>query len=866
MRQNFFCQFFCLGAVLASTIHISPANAEIQKEGIKGSQFEVASDTEILAETLVTQKSTFPTTSLTNSNPNFTTRYQPRISSQLITVVRGDATEWNNISSALMGTNYKVLPLENLNKQALADVRLLLLPNLQTLSGAQVETVSEWVINGGRLIVTGPIGQKSPPDVQAKLRSLLGAYWHGHLAEPTNLLVRSDMSYSWALSVPRVNTTTVDSGGTLKLSSSKTLPVAYWSDNSAAVLANQNILFLGWQWGMAKERQAYDRSWLIAAANRLNSTDSSTNPTNPTSPTQNLTPEPRISNLEETSMRQDIQELIGRIESRIASNQIANSNLKPTSATIPSIAIAKQFLQAMPTMIRDARYGEVRTQWQQTRQSLWRDYPITSLSAIPEVRAIWLDRGTVVAARSERQLAVVFDRMAAAGINTVFLETVNAGYPIYPSSVAPQQNPLTIGWDPLAAAVKLAHERKMELHAWVWVFSAGNRRHNLLIGKPADYIGPVLSAHPEWADRGQNGEIFAPEGKPFVDPANPFVQDYLLKLYREIVTRYKVDGIHLDYIRYPRQEPGADFGFGVAGRSQFQALTGIDPMSISLNNSSLWWMWTQFRAKQVNQFVARASKELKQIKPDLVISVAVFPWRNIERLTKIQQDWEVWAARGDIDLLVPMTYAPDTSRFLQQLVQPALTGVAQSPVLFLPGVLLRDMRENELLDQLQALRDLPSGGYALFAAEHLRFNYDRVFKTTKAEQDTQILPYRKPFAAAMSRYTLLQQEWNALLKMDSIAVSGENLRLWQSHSETLSQALSTLNQQPSQANLKIAMLALSKMSTNLPTWMRSEKSERPYRVTAWSNRLGAIAAFLRYGDRTVLQSSPITTTRAANIP
>jgi uncharacterized lipoprotein YddW (UPF0748 family) len=879
MRQNLFCQFFCLSAVLASTIHISPATAEMQEQGIKDSQLEVASDTEILIKTtekskpIIAQKSTSQTTSPAISPTNATPGLQSRTSSQVLTVVRGDATEWNNIIATLIGTNYKVLPLENLNKQALADVRLLLLPNLQTLTVTQVEILSEWVINGGRLIVTGPIGQKSSADVQAKLRSLLGAYWHGYLGEPTNLLVRSDMSYSWALSVPKVNATTVDSGGILKSSSSKVLPVAYWSDNSTAVLANQNILFLGWQWGMAKERQVYDRSWLIAATNRLSTNDnvnneSATQPglSNPTN-IINPSPEPRISTMEEMSMRRDIQEQIGRIESRIVSNQLANTNGSAKSTSVPaqSIEIAKQFLQAMPTMIRDGRYGEVRMQWQQARQTLSRDSPVTTLSAIPEVRAIWLDRGTIVAARSERQLALVFDRMAAAGINTVFLETVNAGYPIYPSSVAPQQNPLTIGWDPLAAAVKLAHERKMELHAWVWVFSAGNRRHNLLIGKPADYVGPLLSVHPEWANRSQTGEIYTPEGKPFVDPANPLVQEYLLKLYREIVTRYKVDGIHLDYIRYPRQEPGADFGFGIAGRSQFQALTGIDPVDISLNNSSLWWMWTEFRAKQVTQFVGRVSKEMKQIKPDLVISAAVFPWRNIERLTKIQQDWEVWVARGDVDLLVPMTYAPDTSRFLQQEVQPVLKGVAQSPVLILPGVLLRDMQETELLDQLQAVRDLPSGGYSLFAAEHLRPSFERVFRTTKTERDTQILPYRKPFAAAMSRYALLQQEWNALLKMDSISVNGDNLQMWQAQSETLSQALSALNQQPSQANLKTAMLALSKMSTSFPTWMRTEKSERPYRVAAWSNRLGAIAAFLRYGDRTILQSSPTTaTTRASN--
>ncbi|NEQ63802.1 MAG: hypothetical protein F6K53_43515, partial [Moorea sp. SIO4A1] len=42
------------------------------------------------------------------------------------------------------------------------------------------------------------------------------------------------------------------------------------------------------------------------------------------------------------------------------------------------------------------------------------------------------------------------------------------------------------GWDPLKAAVKLAHERGMELHAWVWMFAAANQRHNAVLDQPAD--------------------------------------------------------------------------------------------------------------------------------------------------------------------------------------------------------------------------------------------------------------------------------------------------------------------------------------------------------------------------------------------
>ncbi len=102
-------------------------------------------------------------------------------------------------------------------------------------------------------------------------------------------------------------------------------------------------------------------------------------------------------------------------------------------------------------------------------------------------------------ARNPEGLARLFDRLAAAGINTVFFETVNAGYPTYPSRVAPEQNPLTRRWDPLASAVEMAHARNMTLHAWVWVFAAGNQQHNRLLNLPADYPGPLLSRHPHWA-------------------------------------------------------------------------------------------------------------------------------------------------------------------------------------------------------------------------------------------------------------------------------------------------------------------------------------------------------------------------------
>ena len=217
--------------------------------------------------------------------------------------------------------------------------------------------------------------------------------------------------------------------------------------------------------------------------------------------------------------------------------------------------------------------------------------------------------------------------MLQQGLILSFLKQLIPVYPIYPSKIAPEQNPLVKNWDPLKAAVKLAHERDMELHAWVWIFAAANQRHNIVLNQPQDYLGPVLSAHPDWAMTDKQGNIFHHRSKKaFFDPANPAVKRYLSLLLEEIVTNYQVDGIQLDYIRYPFQNPARDrtYGYGIAARQQFQQLTGVDPVQINPRHP-LWSQWDKFRIQQIDDFVASVAHKLKQKNPDLILSTAVFP-------------------------------------------------------------------------------------------------------------------------------------------------------------------------------------------------------------------------------------------------
>lgn len=594
-----------------------------------------------------------------------------------------------------------------------------------------------------------------------------------------------------------------------------------------------------------------------------------------------------INSTEAYLMRQELTNLLGRFESALIAAHSAQTpiNLHADSqsaqlmaatstigaggpsrspalsgAGVKAIAQARQVLQQFDQLLGQQNYATARQQWLQARQLLWQNYPTDGLRAGAEIRAVWLDRGTIVRAGSESGLAAIFDRLAQAGINTVFFETVNAGYPIYPSQVAPQPNPLTAGWDPLAAGVKLAHERGMELHAWVWAFATGNKRHNALLGLPSDYPGPVLAAHPDWANLDNQGRRqHINDGKFYLDPANPEVRSYLLRLINEITSRYQVDGLQLDYIRYPFQDPNAgfSFGYGKAARERFQQLTGVDPARLSVGNGDLWRQWTEFKTEQINSFVAEVSQLLRQHHPRTILSVAVFPHPEFQRLYLIQQDWEVWARRGDVDLVVPMTYALDTNR-LQRIAQPLTAERSIGPTLIAPAVKLLRLPEVVAIDQIQALRDLPTGGYSMFAVETISNGLQGFLNRTQGQSLAvsasvkEPIPYRQPFAAAASRFMALKQEWSFMLANRQLSLLESDLQGLGSRAEELATALNELVAHPSGEKLATAKSLLATFQAQFPSWMRVQDSANRYQVQTWQNRLASLEMLLRYGERVEL--------------
>ena len=261
--------------------------------------------------------------------------------------------------------------------------------------------------------------------------------------------------------------------------------------------------------------------------------------------------------------------------------------------------------------------------------------PCESATPKHEVRAVWLTtiggidwpHSYAQSARSiERQkqeLRDILDKLQRAGINTVLLQTRIRATTIYPSQLEPWDGCLSgasgksPGYDALQFAIGECHRRGMELHAWVVAIPVGKwdalgcrtlrRRYPKLIRK----IGP--------------------DG--FMDPEKQGTADHIAKMCAEITRRYDIDGIHLDYIRYP------------------------ETWNIKVSRAE--------GRRHITNIVRAVSAKVKSLKPWVKMScspigksddLSRYRSQGWNAYTRVCQDAQGWLRDGLMDELFPMMY------------------------------------------------------------------------------------------------------------------------------------------------------------------------------------------------------------------
>lgn len=268
-----------------------------------------------------------------------------------------------------------------------------------------------------------------------------------------------------------------------------------------------------------------------------------------------------------------------------------------------------------------------------------------------ESRAVWLTtlsgldwprtKATDETSRRKQQqeLCTILDSLKKIHINTVLLQTRVRGTVIYPSSIEPWDGCLSgtpgkdPGYDPLAFAIEACHERGMELHAWIVTIPCFKTAAAKSVGSKS-----VLKKHSSLCKKYNDTW--------YLDPGMPGTADYLSSLCEEIVSRYDVDGIHFDYIRYP--ENARNFPDQTTYRKYGKG-----------QDKAAW------RRNNITHCVERMYRTVKSLKPWVKVSSSpIGKYRDLTRFPSygwnaydaVYQDAQKWMKEGVHDMLFPMMY------------------------------------------------------------------------------------------------------------------------------------------------------------------------------------------------------------------
>ena len=284
----------------------------------------------------------------------------------------------------------------------------------------------------------------------------------------------------------------------------------------------------------------------------------------------------------------------------------------------------------------------------------------------PSFRAFWAD-AFATGFKSSSQISSLVSRAAAGNYNAIIVEvlayhdTGSGGHGAYwNSSIVPKASDISGSIDPLALLVSTAHAQGIEVHAWIVPY-------RVCTSWPPSGNSEI-AAHPEWfmtpRDYMDSGPVQI-GGKYVLDPGSRDAQDYIVRIVRELVTNYEIDGINLDYIRYTQEDAGypADESYEYSSLARWHLRTGYSVIPQATGNTS----WDAFRRETIGELVRRLRAEIASITSNPRQPVALtadllcsgdapsnFVYSDAYRYRF--QDWERWLEEGWLDAGVPMNY------------------------------------------------------------------------------------------------------------------------------------------------------------------------------------------------------------------
>ena len=392
--------------------------------------------------------------------------------------------------------------------------------------------------------------------------------------------------------------------------------------------------------------------------------------------------------------------------------------------------ISENYLNQATQKYNEAKYMLDKKQYESGRDLSNMALKMADMSfyyAVPavqnELHGVWLRP----IEKNQAEIVKTLDRLKKTGIDNIFLETYYQGYTIFPSTTMAsygikEQRPEFEGWNPLQTWVDEAHKRNMKVHTWFQTFYVGNEN----ISKNPKHI---LSVYPEWANyQKKHAECKKPmpsiseHNGYFLDPANPNVHKFLTALLTEIVTSYNIDGLNIDYIRYPKSLSqnfsgylDTTWGYTTYARNEFKCLYGKDPIELELTDP-LMSKWVLYRQEKVTDYVSKLRSIVGS--KNIMISAVIFPGLQDTATTKLQ-NWPVWAQSAYIDAFTPLIMSSD--KYMAANSVREIRSLAGNNVSVLSGLFepFTAGSPADLLSQITSVRKEGSSGVILFDNAHL---------------------------------------------------------------------------------------------------------------------------------------------------
>ncbi len=344
-----------------------------------------------------------------------------------------------------------------------------------------------------------------------------------------------------------------------------------------------------------------------------------------------------------------------------------------------------------------------------------------------QFRAFWLDSRTLSQKRNREDIAEFLERAKNSNFNVIIPEVFFKGLSIIPDNNYFKQDPRFKNWqeDPLQVLIEEAHKRGIEVHAWVWVFNENT------LGK----AGRLLQENPNWANKDKDGNIVTYHNSTWLSPSRKDVRKYLQKRYQYLAVNYNLDGINLDYIRFP-EEYRASFGFDEHTINLFAEKTGFDILDIE-NNKRAQSEWNKFREDLITQMVKETTEILRSENPDILISADVIPGISEARYRALQ-NWKLWLDENYLDFVLPMTYTTNLFSELQNWVKKDRSAVDKA---IYPGISVFKLSQQQMLKQISEIDKINPNGLSFFAAAHLTEQDYEVLKEGYFKEEA-VLPHQ----------------------------------------------------------------------------------------------------------------------------